>query len=69
MVCFPSKQHLSFFETWTFSPFKYFLSALLLAWMGTFDGVLHEHTSQESDRWAFGDYPGAVYVAHATVFV
>ena len=37
--------------------------------MGTFDGVLHEHTSQESDRWAFGDYPGAVYVAHATVFV
>ena len=28
----------------------YFVSVFLLAWMGTFDGVLHEHTSQESDR-------------------
>ena len=69
MFCIPLKQHFSFFEKYTFSPVKYFLSVLLLAWLGTFDGVLHEHTSQESDRWAFGDYPGAVYVAHATVFV
>lgn len=65
----PSKQHLIFFEKYTFSPVTYFVSVPLLAWMGTFDGVLHEHTSQESDRWAFGDYPGSVYVAHATVFV
>ena len=69
MFCFPSKQHLSFFEKINLFPSYVFSTVLLLAWMGTFDGVLHEHTSQESNRWAFGDYPGAVYVADATVFV
>ena len=37
--------------------------------MGAFDGVLHEHPSEESERGALGHHPLVVHVACAAMFV